>query len=109
MITIVINPKGREKANFAPVEEFAFFVVPDTGDDVIVRAPGVKPERPMDDDIEDEPLDAGETDEEGGALDRREEATPTSSGSIGTRVVEAAAQRCRPIAISVTGSSIRSS
>lgn len=39
MITLVINPKGREKANFAPVDEYAFFVIPDTGDDVIVRAP----------------------------------------------------------------------
>lgn len=39
MITMVINPKGREKANFAPVDEYAFFVVPDTGDDVILRAP----------------------------------------------------------------------
>ncbi|HEY0394400.1 MAG TPA: DNA methyltransferase [Candidatus Elarobacter sp.] len=39
MITIVINPKGREKANFAPVEEFAFYVVPDLGYDVIARAP----------------------------------------------------------------------
>jgi hypothetical protein len=38
MITIVINPKGREKANFAPVEEFAFFVVPDVGDD---GSPGI--------------------------------------------------------------------
>jgi adenine-specific DNA-methyltransferase len=40
MVTIVINPKGREKANFAPVDEFAMFVVPDTGKDVILRAPG---------------------------------------------------------------------
>jgi adenine-specific DNA-methyltransferase len=39
MVTIVINPKGREKANFAPVNEFAFFVVPDSGTDVILRAP----------------------------------------------------------------------
>ena len=39
MITIVINPKGREKANFAPVEEFALFVVPESEQDVILRAP----------------------------------------------------------------------
>lgn len=38
-ITVVINPKGREKANFAPVNEFALFVVPDNGEDVILRAP----------------------------------------------------------------------
>lgn len=40
MVTIVINPKGRERANFAPVNEFALFVVPDTGNDLILRAPG---------------------------------------------------------------------
>lgn len=39
MITMVINPKGREKANFAPVDEYAFFVVPDIGVDVILRQP----------------------------------------------------------------------
>ena len=58
MITIVINPKGREKANFAPVEEFAFFAVPDRGEDIIVRAPGAPPERPSLDAIDggsDEP------------------------------------------------------
>lgn len=59
MITIVINPKGREKANFAPVEEFAFFVVPETNEDVITRAPGAKPERPtnMDDESSTEDTD----------------------------------------------------
>lgn len=39
MVTIVINPKGREKSNFAPVEEYALFVVPDIGRDLIARAP----------------------------------------------------------------------
>jgi adenine-specific DNA-methyltransferase len=39
MVTIVINPKGREKSNFAPVEEYACFVVPDVGRDLIARAP----------------------------------------------------------------------
>jgi adenine-specific DNA-methyltransferase len=43
MVTIVINPKGREKANFAPVDECAFFIVPNTGQDVILRAPGGPP------------------------------------------------------------------
>jgi adenine-specific DNA-methyltransferase len=46
MVTIVINPKGREKANFAPVEEFAFFVVPDTGQDIILRSTSAAPPRP---------------------------------------------------------------
>jgi len=35
MITIVINPKGTGKANLSRVDEYAFFVVPDTGYDVI--------------------------------------------------------------------------
>ena len=65
MVTIVINPKGREKANFAPVEEFAFFAVPDSGSDIIVRAPGAPPERPSVGSVEDgivelEPDDAEE-------------------------------------------------
>ncbi|MEX2139013.1 MAG: DNA methyltransferase [Pirellulales bacterium] len=42
MVTIVINPKGRDKANFAPVEEYACFVVPDIGHDLILRAPTKK-------------------------------------------------------------------
>jgi adenine-specific DNA-methyltransferase len=42
MVTIVINPKGTARANFARVEEYAFFVVPQTpgGDDVIAQLPG---------------------------------------------------------------------
>ncbi|MFZ2114889.1 MAG: site-specific DNA-methyltransferase [Solirubrobacteraceae bacterium] len=42
MVTIVINPKGTARANFARVEEYAFFVVPQTpgGPDVIVQLPG---------------------------------------------------------------------
>jgi adenine-specific DNA-methyltransferase len=44
MITIVINPKGREKSNFAPVEEFAFFIVPETENDLILRAPTRSPD-----------------------------------------------------------------
>lgn len=35
MITIVINPKGTAKVNFSRVEEYALFIVPDTGSDVI--------------------------------------------------------------------------
>ena len=54
MVTIVINPKGREKANFAPVDEFALFVVPDTGDDIILRSPSAMPARPHVDDIDNE-------------------------------------------------------
>lgn len=39
MITIVINPKGTGRANFGRVEEYAFFVVPDLGYDVIPEMP----------------------------------------------------------------------
>jgi adenine-specific DNA-methyltransferase len=46
MVTVVINPKGRDKLNFAPVSEYAFFMVPDTGNDLIARAPGRTPPAP---------------------------------------------------------------
>ncbi len=39
MMTIVINPKGTGKANFGRVDEYAFFVVPDLGYDVIPEVP----------------------------------------------------------------------
>lgn len=35
MITMVINPKGTGKVNFARVDEYIFFVVPNTGKEVI--------------------------------------------------------------------------
>jgi adenine-specific DNA-methyltransferase len=38
-VTIVTNPKGTGKANFSRVEEYAFFIVPDIGHDVIVQRP----------------------------------------------------------------------
>jgi adenine-specific DNA-methyltransferase len=59
-ITIVINPKGREKANFAPVNEFALFVVPDIGEDVILRAPGALAGRPLETEAADGEEDAEE-------------------------------------------------
>jgi adenine-specific DNA-methyltransferase len=69
MITVVINPKGREKANFAPVEEFAFFVVPDSQEEVIARAPqelsnddGPGDDGPGDDGT-DEPTDVDRSDD----------------------------------------------
>lgn len=66
MVTVVINPKGREKANFAPVEEFAFFVVPDTGRDLILRSPSAA-SRPDTDEIgeEEDEAENGEHEEEG--------------------------------------------
>jgi len=39
MVTIVHNPKGTYKANFARVDEYAFFIVPDLDDDVIQPLP----------------------------------------------------------------------
>lgn len=39
MVTIVINPKGTAKANFGRVEEYAIFVVPNLGRDVITHLP----------------------------------------------------------------------
>ncbi len=59
MVTIVINPKGTAKANFARVEEYAFFVVPEIrgGEDVIAHLAGGldKPEYvPEEEDLEAE-------------------------------------------------------
>lgn len=39
MITIVINPKGTNKANFGRVEEHAFFIVPNLDHEVIAQLP----------------------------------------------------------------------
>jgi adenine-specific DNA-methyltransferase len=39
MVNIVINPKGRNEANFGRVEEQAFFVVPNLTYDVIAKVP----------------------------------------------------------------------
>jgi adenine-specific DNA-methyltransferase len=39
MISVVINPKGTGKLNFARVDEYAIFCVPNTGSSVIVGAP----------------------------------------------------------------------
>lgn len=76
MVTIVINPKGREKANFAPVDEYAFFVVPDTGTDVILRAPGTSApgngKHASDEEEGDEDAEALELD----AIDAEAEAEP---------------------------------
>ncbi len=45
-VTIVINPKGTAKVNFARVEEYALFLVPDTGSDVILHLPPPEDEAP---------------------------------------------------------------
>lgn len=48
LVTVVANPKGTAKVNFSRVEEYAIFLVPDTGYDVIAQlAPRrQKPEPP---------------------------------------------------------------
>ena len=81
MVTIVINPKGREKANFAPVDEYAFFIVPNTEEDIILRAPSRPagesniPDTTQDaEDIDD--LGDEEDDENADSEDSDEEAAP---------------------------------
>jgi adenine-specific DNA-methyltransferase len=73
-VTIVINPKGTAKVNFSRVDEYALFLVPDTGTDVIAQLPPPEDEapetewEPEDDEDEDED-EAEELDEEVGAVD----------------------------------------
>jgi adenine-specific DNA-methyltransferase len=52
MVTSVINPKGTFKQNFGRVDEQIFFVVPNTGGDVIVPRPR-EADDARDDDIND--------------------------------------------------------
>lgn len=70
MVTIVINPKGTGKANFGRVDEYAFFIVPDLGYDVIPEMPEeVSPEGtiiPVDSEKWFEASDEGGNDKEGG-------------------------------------------
>lgn len=70
MITIVINPKGAGLRNFSRVEEYAFYVVPDTGTDVIASLPAAddQPETEWDSDEgegeDDADLDVAELEQE---------------------------------------------
>src|SRR2546423_1744917 len=41
MVTIVINPKGTGKLNFARVDEYAFFCVPDNASSVVQGVPAI--------------------------------------------------------------------
>lgn len=65
MVTIVINPKGTAKANFARVEEYAIFCVPQTpgDDDIIAQLPGGVDQAEFV--PEDEDLEAEEYDDDG--------------------------------------------
>jgi adenine-specific DNA-methyltransferase len=56
MVTSVINPKGTYKANFGRVDEQLFFVVPDTGSDVILPRPRSAEDAPDGIESEDEDL-----------------------------------------------------
>lgn len=53
MVTIVINPKGTAKANFSRVDEQAIFIVPDTGEDVILGRPLGQATLPLDEEESD--------------------------------------------------------
>lgn len=69
-VTIVINPKGTAKVNFARVEEYALFLVPDTGADVIVHLPPAEDEAPEEEwDSEKDEDEPEELDEEVGAVE----------------------------------------
>ena len=77
LITIVINPKGTGAANFARVEEYAFFLVPESaGDDRVPRMPisfGVPWDARRDHRVIEVPAEAenGETDTSGGSFFRK--------------------------------------
>jgi len=64
MVTIVINPKGTGKANFARVDEYAFFVMPNLGRSVIRGLPKAT-EETTPEGGETEVLDAIDAGEEG--------------------------------------------
>lgn len=81
-ITIVINPKGTYKANFARVEEYAYFCVPNVGREVISGKPVVQVALPEDavalQDALAERLDDGiDSDGENANEDRSEDDRPT--------------------------------
>src|SRR3954447_26166096 len=48
MVTIVINPKGTGKLNFARVDEYVIFCVPDVGHSVIAGEPAPRIARQQD-------------------------------------------------------------
>ena len=86
MVTIVINPKGTGKLNFARVDEYAFFVIPDTGESVIEGLPKeAKPVRrgrvaePVVIEVEepDEEPDEDDEDEEASSEEEEEEVAET--------------------------------
>jgi len=69
VVTVVINPKGTGKLNFARVDEYAFFCVPNLGRSVITgvpigRAASTAATLPTDDIGDDEEDDADVDDEE---------------------------------------------
>ena len=105
MVTIVINPKGRDKANFAPVNEFAFFMFQTLSDDVILRAPNGAAEdrRPT-----ESTRMLRRMNPKMGKTWKTTRHRRTTSGSIVTPVGAAEAQNHPPIAKSGGTSSIRS-
>lgn len=87
-VTIVINPKGTAKVNFARVDEYALFLVPDTGSDVIVHLPSAEDEAPETEwDDEEEGEEPEELDEEAGAVEVEVPEAPVA-GDAGDEVVQ---------------------
>lgn len=82
MVSIVINPKGTGKLNFARVDEYAIFCVPNTGNSIITGTPTaaagarngqttlVLPDQDGDEDADDEAED--EEGEDDGGLEQDE-------------------------------------
>ncbi len=110
MVTIVINPKGTAKANFARVEEYAYFVVPDVGREVIAHLPPPDdtPETDFDsveyaegddldpDDMEAEPADEEESVPESRQTQKAAEAADYSVLYLRRRGAESSARTDRP-------------
>jgi adenine-specific DNA-methyltransferase len=78
-VTIVINPKGTGKLNFARVDEYAIYCVPDLGFSVIAGEPTAAGEiaEASEGEIEDEEEDGAATDDaNGGASGSAEQSVP---------------------------------
>ena len=93
MVTIVINPKGTAKSNLARVEEYAIFVIPNIGRNLIVDRPVattgkaktgavalVEPELEDEDDLESV---LAEDEEQENAEEDAEEGIPDDPAAIG--------------------------
>lgn len=64
MVSIVINPKGTGKLNFARVDEYAIFCVPDLGQSIIVGEPTLPSPTETDESDSDDDSDSESSDED---------------------------------------------